>query len=258
MILQPIPAFNDNYIWALHDSQHAVIVDPGDAVVVLNWLRHNNLQLDTILVTHHHGDHTGGINMLRDMTSARVVGPAKEPIPPPFDKVGEGDKFDVLGHNRVDVLDVPGHTMGHVAYFLSTLKAGPVVFCGDTLFSGGCGRLFEGTPAQMVQSLSRLGNLPDATKICCAHEYTVSNLRFAQVVDPHNMLLAKHLDHCRKLREQNQPTLPSSMVLERQINPFLRTTEPALRTSALAYDPTTPPTALGVFTTLRTWKNVFV
>ncbi len=256
MILHPIPAFSDNYIWVLHDSQRALIVDPGEADGVLHWLRQQGLTLDTILITHHHGDHTGGVNALREATGARVVGPATEAIPAPFEGVRGGDSFTVLGH-RVEVLDVPGHTAGHVAYYLPAVDGQPVLFSGDTLFSGGCGRLFEGSPAQMLQSLARLSALPAETRVCCAHEYTLSNLRFAQTVEPQNAALAAHVDHCRQLRERNQPTLPSSIGLERQINPFLRSAEPALRAAALAHDPATPPDALGVFTTLRAWKNVF-
>jgi len=256
MTLHPICAFNDNYIWVLHDQQRALAVDPGEADGLLPWLREHGLTLEAILVTHHHRDHTGGVVRLHQATGARVVGPADEALPLPVEGVRGGQQLRVLGH-PVEVLAVPGHTAGHVAFYLPSVAGRPVLFCGDTLFSGGCGRLFEGTPEQMLQSLDRLSSLPDDTRVCCAHEYTLSNLRFAQVVDPDNPALAAHVAHCQQLRERNQPTLPSSISLERQINPFLRCSQPALLAAALAHDPATPPTALGVFTTLRAWKNVF-
>lgn len=256
MVLHPFPAFNDNYIWVLHDGRSAMVVDPGEADGLTLWLSQNGLRLDTILVTHHHGDHTGGVPLLRQATGARVFGPASESIPQPFEPVAGGDTFEMFGQ-RFDVIDVPGHTAGHVAYFAADIGGQPLLFPGDTLFSGGCGRLFEGTPAQMFASLGRLAALPENTRVCCAHEYTLSNLRFAQAVDPHNAVLADHIRHCQTLRARNLPTLPSSIGLERQINPFLRSDLPALATAAQAYDPSTVPDALGVFTTLRAWKNVF-
>lgn len=256
MTLHPIAAFHDNYIWVLHDHQRALAVDPGQADGLLQWLHEHRLTLEAILITHHHGDHTGGVVQLHQTTGARVVGPADETMPLPVEGVRGGERLCVLGHS-VEVLAVPGHTAGHVAFYLPPVKDCPILFCGDTLFSGGCGRLFEGTPEQMLQSLDRLSSLPGDTRVCCAHEYTMSNLRFAQAVDPDNAALTPHVAHCRQLRERNQPTLPSSIELERQINPFLRCAQPALQAAALAYDPTTSPTALGVFTTLRAWKNVF-
>lgn len=256
MTLHPIPAFTDNYIWALHDGRRCVVVDPGEAEPVMQWMESLGLALDTILVTHHHGDHTGGIDALHAATGARVIGPASEKIPVATRRVADADRFEVIGL-AVEVLDVPGHTAGHVAFYLPDVDGSPVLFSGDTLFSGGCGRLFEGTPTQMLQSLARLSALPGTTRVCCAHEYTLSNLRFAQAVDPDNEALVRYVEHCRQLRARNQPTLPSSIGLERQINPFLRCAEPALWAAALAHDPTTPSGALGVFTTLRAWKNVF-
>ncbi|MFM6986941.1 MAG: hydroxyacylglutathione hydrolase [Hydrogenophaga sp.] len=256
MILHPIPAFSDNYIWALHDGQRALVVDPGEADGVLNWLDQEHLTLDTILITHHHGDHTGGVGRLRTRTGARVIGPANEPVPESAEPVNGGASLMALGL-RIDVIDVPGHTAGHVAYFLPDAGGQPVLFSGDTLFSAGCGRLFEGTPAQMLQSLERLAAMPAHTRLCCAHEYTLSNLRFALTVDPDNPALATHAEHCRQQRERNLPTLPSSIGLERQINPFLRCAQPALQAAACRHDPTTAANTLAVFTTLRGWKNVF-
>jgi hydroxyacylglutathione hydrolase len=256
MQLIPIPAFSDNYIWALHDGRQALVVDPGEAEGVAHWLQQEGLRLDTILITHHHADHTGGVAALREATGARVIGPAYETMPEPLRRVSEGDTVEVLGL-RFDVIEVPGHTAGHIAYYTPTMDGAPLLFCGDTLFSGGCGRLFEGTPAQMLDSLTRLAALPADTRVCCTHEYTLSNLKFARAIEPDNAALSAYVAHCQAQRAQNFPTLPSSIGLEKQINPFLRTDEPAVVQSALAHEPGRPADAVSVFTTLREWKNVF-
>jgi hydroxyacylglutathione hydrolase len=256
MTLFPVPAFSDNYIWVLHDGQRALVVDPGEADGVSIWLEQQGLKLETILVTHHHGDHTGGVAALRATSGARVFGPRSETMPEPLTRVGGGEVVEALGL-RFEVIDVPGHTAGHIAYHCSELDGSALLFCGDTLFSAGCGRLFEGTPAQMLESLTRLAALTDTTRVCCTHEYTLSNLRFALAVDPDNAELADYAVQCQALRARNLPTLPSSIGLEKQINPFLRSDAPALERSARAHDPMTPPGPLGVFTTLRAWKNVF-
>ena len=256
MTLFPVPAFSDNYIWVLHDGRRALAVDPGESAGLLDWLRTEDLTLESILVTHHHGDHTGGVDALRQATGAQVIGPARERIPEPLRRVGDGDAVESLGL-RFDVLDVPGHTAGHVAYHCADVDGRPLLFCGDTLFSAGCGRLFEGTPQQMLASLDRLAALPDDTRVCCTHEYTLSNLRFARAVDPDNTDLQTHEQHCLALRERNLPTLPSSIGREKKINPFLRVHAPALSRAAHQHDPHTLPGPLGVFTTLRAWKNVF-
>lgn len=257
MHLVPIPAFSDNYIWALHDGQQALVVDPGESEGVARWLQQQGLRLDTILITHHHADHTGGVAALREATGARVIGPVVEPMPEPLQRVGEGDAVEVLGL-RFDVIEVPGHTAGHIAYVTPEMDGAPLLFCGDTLFSGGCGRLFEGTPAQMLHSLTRLAALPAATRVCCTHEYTLSNLKFAQAVEPGNAELAAYIERCKAQRAQNFPTLPSSIGLEKHINPFLRTDEPAVVRSALAHEPgIRTDDAVAVFATLREWKNDF-
>lgn len=259
MILHPVPAFTDNYLWVLHDDRRALAVDPGDPQALGDWLDLHGLELELILVTHHHPDHTGGVAALRGRTGARVVGPADEPMPEPLQRVGDGETVEALGL-RWQVMSVPGHTRGHLAYVATPPGQSPVLFCGDTLFSGGCGRLFEGTPAQMHHSLQRLAALPDDTRVCCAHEYTLSNLRFARAVEPHNPVLQAHGLRCESLRAQGLPTLPSTLALERDINPFLRTQVPDVRAAARAQ-----PEALGldldddvnVLAVLRAWKNRF-
>ena len=187
-----LPAFSDNYIWLLHDGRRALVVDPGDAQPVLKALQSTGLDLEAILVTHHHPDHTAGVAELREATGATVWGPAREAIPEPFIPLDDGDTVTALGV-AWSVLDVPGHTAGHIAFWASDIDGAPLLFCGDTLFSGGCGRLFEGTPAQMLASLDRLAALPGNTRVCCTHEYTLSNLRFARTVEPGNVALGVEL-----------------------------------------------------------------
>lgn len=254
MTLLPLPAFDDNYIWMLHDGHQALVVDPGDAQPVLQALQAQHLQLQAILVTHHHADHVGGVAELRAATGATVHGPAGEEMPEPLQRYCEGDALDLLGL-RFEVLDVPGHTAGHIAWYCPDVDGAPVLFCGDTLFSGGCGRLFEGTPAQMLASLDKLAALPGSTRVCCAHEYTLSNLRFARAVEPGNMALRQYAQHCESLRARQQPTLPSTLAVERDINPFLRTRQPAVvqavHPRAQAHD------EAGIFAALRLWKNDF-
>jgi hydroxyacylglutathione hydrolase len=256
MTLFPLPAFSDNYIWVLHDGQRALVVDPGESDGVLAWLAEHRLTLETILITHHHADHTGGVAALREATGARVIGPASEPMPEPLLRVGATDTVSALGLDWT-VIEVPGHTAGHIAYFCPDVDGKPLLFCGDTLFSAGCGRLFEGTPAQMLDSLTRLAQLPGATRVCCTHEYTLSNLRFALAVEPGNAELAQHAVHCTQLRSGNLPTLPSSITLEKQINPFLRTHVPAVADAAGAHAPGAVSDAVSVLATLREWKNNF-
>lgn len=253
--LQCIPAFSDNYIWLLHDGQHAWVVDPGDAGPVRAALQAQGLILAGILLTHHHHDHTGGVAELVADSGAAVFGPVGEVLPEPVTRVGEGDRLQVLGQD-FEVIAVPGHTAGHVAYFGNHVPGGPLLFCGDTLFSGGCGRLFEGTPAQMLASLDRLNGLPAATRVCCAHEYTLSNLRFAQAVEPGNAALQAYLSRCEALRARGAPTLPSQLATERLVNPFLRSRDPGLR-AGLAALATVPDGDVAVFATLRELKNNF-
>ena len=255
MYLIPVSAFADNYLWLLHDGKRALVVDPGDAEPILQALQASRLQLESILVTHHHADHTAGVNALREATGATVYGPATERIPAPFQPLREGDRVAALGLD-FQVLDVPGHTAGHIAFYTSDMDGQPLLFCGDTLFSGGCGRLFEGTPAQMLASLDKLAALPGATRVCCAHEYTLANLHFALAVEPDNATLAAYEKHCRQLREQGKPTLPSSIGQEVLINPFLRTRQATVMAAVHHFDASTTDDT-SVFAALRHWKNQF-
>lgn len=255
MNLLSLPAFADNYIWMLHDGARAVVVDPGDAAPVVEALDRLNLKLAGILVTHHHADHIGGVDALRSRLEGPVHGPARERVPQPCTPHGEGDVVEVLGH-PFRVLDVPGHTAGHIAYLQADEPNAPLLFCGDTLFSAGCGRLFEGTPAQMHESLGKLSAGPAGTRVCCTHEYTLSNLRFAAAVEPANEAIAAHTARCQAAREAGQPTLPSTLGVERQINPFLRCAEPAVVASAQAQG-ASGSDRVAVLAALREWKNRF-
>ncbi len=258
--LIPLPAFEDNYVWMLVRGGEALVVDPGDAAPVLAALDARELRLAGILVTHHHGDHTGGLDALRPRLHGPVFAPAHERVAGPVTRVHEGDRATLLGLD-FDVIDVPGHTAGHVAYYWAGDAAdAPILFCGDTLFSAGCGRLFEGTPVQMHASLGKLAALPGRTRVCCAHEYTLSNLRFAQAVEPDSADIADYRRQCEAKRSAGEPTLPSTIELERRVNPFLRCSVPAVVRAASTRDPGLPraePAASDVLAVLREWKNQF-
>lgn len=259
--LLPVAAFSDNYIWLLHDGQTALAVDPGDAAPLEAALAAHRLALAGILVTHHHPDHVGGLAALRrERPGLRVIGPASEAIDGLTERVHGGQSVQLLGQ-QLRVLDVPGHTAGHLAYVIDGPSDGsaPLLFCGDTLFAAGCGRLFEGTPAQMLRSLSTLAALPPATRVCCTHEYTLANLRFALAVEPGNPKLHERLQREQARRDALQPTLPSSIALELDTNPFLRCTEAEVQAAARERAPQPAPDVdpLAVFTALRQWKNQF-
>lgn len=232
-----------------------MVVDPGDAAPVRTALAQASLQLVGILVTHHHDDHVGGLAELLAHHPVPVWGPRGETMPVPVQAVGEGDRVEVLGL-QFDVLDVPGHTAGHIAYWAQPPGEDPILFCGDTLFSAGCGRLFEGTPAQMQASLAKLMALPARTRVCCAHEYTLSNLRFARAVEPDNPDTQAYEAHCQALRAQLQPTLPAQLGRERLINPFLRWDAPAVVAAARARGAGTDD-PVAVFAAIRQWKNEY-
>ncbi|MBF6629629.1 MAG: hydroxyacylglutathione hydrolase [Comamonas sp.] len=257
MNLLPLPAFSDNYIWLLHDGKQALVVDPGDASPVQAALQAHGLQLQAILVTHHHADHVGGVDQLRQATGATVYGPVYEKLPEPVLRVDGTVRMTLLGLDW-QVLEVPGHTAGHIAWYCPDAAGAPVLFCGDTLFSGGCGRLFEGTPEQMHTSLQCLAALPHNTRVACAHEYTLSNLKFACAVEPNNAALLQYRAQCEMLRQQQRPTLPSTLARELAINPFLRCHVTQVARSAQSFAPATDPQQpASVFAALREWKNVF-
>jgi hydroxyacylglutathione hydrolase len=252
-----IPAFNDNYLWLLHDGVSAVVVDPGDAAPVLAALDTHGLTLAAILLTHHHADHVGGVPALLQHEQVPVYGPAGEDIASITHPLWEDDLIHLPALSLdLRVIDVPGHTRGHIAYFAA--RPG-WLFCGDTLFAGGCGRLFEGTPEQMVASLAKLASLPDTTQVYCAHEYTLANLRFALAVEPDNPALIARIDNEQAKRAYNEPTVPSTIALELQTNPFLRYRETAIvtRLQAAGRLPAAPSqiTPTQTFAALREWKN---
>ena len=256
----PLPAFQDNYIWTLRLGTNAAVVDPGEARPVKEYLAHEGLTLVAILATHHHPDHVGGISELVAMQKVPVFGPKGEPIPELTHPVGQGDKVEIPELRAsstaqvpsFDVLDIPGHTRAHVAYYgLESL------FCGDTLFACGCGRVFEGTAAQMLDSLTKLATLPDETKVYCGHEYTLANIKFARAVDPENRMLAAREERARALRAAGRPTLPSTLGEERATNPFLRCTEPVVVESANKYLGSRIGDPVSVFAAIREWKNRF-
>jgi hydroxyacylglutathione hydrolase len=246
-------AFRDNYIWCLRNATHAVVVDPGDAAPVLEYLASERLDLAAILATHHHADHVGGVATLAEQYSAPVFGPAGEPIPSITDRLREGDRVTIgmLGL-EFGVLDIPGHTAGHIAFV-----GGGMLFCGDTLFSVGCGRIFEGTPAQMLASLMKLAALPGPTRVYCGHEYTLANIRFALAAEPDNSALVSREHEARTAVEHGRPSLPSTIAAELATNPFLRAGEPALAAAAARDAGRQLGGTVEVFAALREWKNRF-
>lgn len=259
----PIPAFDDNYIWCIHNGQSALVVDPGDAQPTLEYLRANELTLKGILVTHHHADHTGGILSLLDALGERipVYGPVGDNIPGRSVVVMQDDKVEIAAPRiSLKVFEVPGHTLSHIAYF-ANMQANvlePMLFCGDTLFASGCGRLFEGTPTQMSESLSKYSALPKNTLVYCAHEYTLSNIRFALAVEPNNFNLIGWAERAQSLREQGLPTIPTTIGQELQVNPFMRTSQPEVIEAAKAISGQAElPTAAHVLGVIRAWKDRF-
>lgn len=262
LTLHPIPAFSDNYIWCIHDGSNAYVVDPGQAEPVEQYLSQNKLLLKGIVLTHHHWDHTSGVDsLLERFSSIPVWGPKQEDIACKTISVDAGDKvnleFDSGNSVVLDVFFVPGHTSGHVAYYAQQTDMGPVLFCGDTLFSAGCGRLFEGTPEQMFSSLNQFKDLPDRTLVCCTHEYTTANLQFAQAVEPNNAEIAAHIVKVAALRAQDKPSLPSNIATEKSINPFLRAGEEEVFATLTANCGQRPESEEDSFAKLRAWKDSF-
>ena len=245
-----IPAFKDNYIWLLRRDRRAVVVDPGDAGPVIARLEADGLTLEGILITHHHADHQGGVAELQTRYGAQVFAPAAESITGCTHPLAGGERIEVLGCS-VHVMAVPGHTAGHIAYL-----AGDRLFCGDTLFGAGCGRLFEGTPAQMAASLAAIAALPAATRIHCAHEYTEVNLRFALAVEPGNPAVRERVTRVAELRSAGLPSLPSTLAEELATNPFLRCSTPEVIAAARQHG-ATDASPVAVFAAIRGWRNTF-
>ena len=259
MKLIALPAFSDNYIWLLQHGGRALVVDPGDAAPVQTGL--HGQQLECIFITHQHYDHIDGLPDLVAQFRPIVYAPEHAAIAQKAVSQVPGDQLAALGLSW-QVLHAPGHTLNHLLYYCASVPldsgAVPLLFCGDTLFSAGCGRLFEGSPAQMLQSLSLINRLPDDCLICCAHEYTLTNLRFALSLEPYNAVLQQYQAHCLALRDQGLPTLPSNLQNERRINPFLRVFEPGFAAAmAVHFGLDHQTDALAVFTALRLARNQF-
>ena len=259
LTITPIPAFTDNYIWCLHDQHSAIAVDPGDAAPLREYLSSRGLKLRALLITHHHPDHIGGIaELAREWRELAVFGPHNPKISGITTRLREGDTVDLLGL-QFEVLEVPGHTLDHIAFVTTpsaTDEAQPLLFCGDTLFAAGCGRLFEGTPAQMLASLQKLARLPASTRVFCTHEYTLSNLKFAHAVEPENPETAHRLAAVTAQRERQQITLPSDLALELATNPFLRSDQESVRRAAHTREPEASST-VEIFAAIRRWKDQF-
>lgn len=259
-----IPAFSDNYLWLLDDGESALVVDPGDAQPIIDALEAKNLKLDYILTTHHHPDHIGGVDTLISRYQPEIIGPQSQYIPQVSKTVKDDEQFEIMGLN-IQVIEVPGHTLDHIAYFIDSPGADnkpsafeqPVLFCGDTLFAGGCGRVFEGTFAQMRSSLAKLKQLPANTLIHCAHEYTQANLAFAIAVEPENQQLIDRVAEVKQMRASNEATVPSELALELATNPFLRYDAAAVIAVAEARKKISNLAADEVFGAIREWKDNF-
>ncbi len=248
--ITPIPAFENNYFWVIQpDPAKAavIIVDPGDAQPVLDFLRNQSLELAAIILTHRHQDHIGGVNRLLSETPVNVYGPASAAMPQVSHPLGDGDFFR-LTNQEFQVISVPGHTWEHIAYYLADQSA---LFCGDALFAGGCGRRFDGTEEVMWNSLQKLAALPDDTLIYCAHEYTLSNLRYAAAIEPGNKAIKERLKHVEQLRSRDLITLPSLMGLEKRTNPFLRCDNAEVIAFARAHSNRTLESSAEVFGVIR-------
>lgn len=253
--ITPIPAFKDNYIWLLENAGETWVVDPGDAEPVQRRLEESGKQLDGILITHHHRDHIGGVAALLQ-PGMRVVGPALDAQAFTTEPLGGGEQVRIAGLD-FKVLAVPGHTLNHTAYYAEPEGEAPLLFCGDTLFVAGCGRIFEGTPAQMYESLGTLRALPENTRVYCAHEYTLANLKFARAAEPDNARIRELMDEVERLRAEGQPSVPSTIGTEREVNPFFRAAEKTVKAGLAQSGAPQGLSDLESFTRLREWKNNF-
>ncbi|MGA9163317.1 MAG: hydroxyacylglutathione hydrolase [Thiobacillus sp.] len=248
-----LPAFTDNYIWVLHDGQHAVAVDPGDPAPLVAFLDAHQLGLTAVLITHHHRDHTGGNTLLRQRYGCAIYAPDNPRIPAVSHTLRGGDAVNIAEPAlHLDVLATPGHTLDHISYV-----GHGHVFCGDTVFGCGCGKLFEGNPAMMAASLDAILTLPDATRVCCAHEYTLSNIDFAKTIDGDNPALLERERADRESRAQGRPTLPSTLALEKATNPFLRFHDPDMTAFAERYLNRPHPGPAEVFGAIRAAKDAW-
>lgn len=254
--IEPISAFSDNYIWLLYNETAAWVVDPGDAGVVVKALERLAMPLEGILLTHHHFDHTGGVEELVNRYQPRVVGPTNPAIRCVDTRLSQGDSVELMGI-QFDVLEVPGHTLDHIAYFAADYQPEPLLFCGDTLFAGGCGRIFEGTAPMMYASLQQLAALPAATRVYCAHEYTLANLAFAVALEPTLPAILDRISRDQARREQGLPTVPSQLGEELQTNPFLRCNQEGITAAATSHAGKPLTNNEAVFAEIRAWKNDF-
>ncbi len=253
LTLKPLPAFEDNYIWILHDNRHAIAVDPGDPAPLIAYLDAHQLVLTAVLITHHHRDHTGGNTTLRQRYNCAIYAPDNPRIPATTHVLHGGDTLNLTSPElHFSILATPGHTLDHISYI-----GHGSLFCGDTVFGCGCGKLFEGTPAMMAASLDAIMALPDATRVCCAHEYTLSNIDFAKTIDGTNQALLERERNDRVTRSNNQPTLPSTLVREKATNPFLRFHAPDMIAFAAHYLNRPNPSPSDVFGAIRAAKDAW-
>lgn len=251
--IEPIKAFNDNYIWLVTTNEGSIVIDPGEATKTINYLKENSLNLKGILITHHHFDHTGGIEDMLKFKNVDVYGPVNN-ISSINKKLRDGDLFSLIGID-FKIIEIPGHTLDHIAFF-SENNGNPVLFCGDTLFSSGCGRVFEGTFEQMHKSVLKLKSLPANTKIYAGHEYTQSNLKFAMEVEPLNQKLVSRYNDVKDLLNKGTPTLPTTLELELEVNPFLRCQTKEVQSSVVKQFNTSNHED-EIFKALRQWKDNF-